>query len=90
MRFPDGSVPPCRHPNAKTEDRVRHALFLLTFPRLSSARGVASGLDVGANKVLDQIVVLDRDYMTVPAVEIRHIKPVMTMVGGRVVYKAAR
>jgi predicted amidohydrolase YtcJ len=29
---------------------------------------------------------LNRDYLTVPADEIRNIKPVMTMVGGRFVY----
>ena len=33
------------------------------------------------------LVVLDRDYMTVPAAEIRRIKPTMTMVGGRVVFE---
>ena len=31
------------------------------------------------------LVVLDRDYMTVPAAQIKHIKPTLTMVGGRVV-----
>lgn len=36
------------------------------------------------------LVVLDRDYMTVPAAEIRKIKPTMTMVGGRVVFQAAK
>ena len=35
------------------------------------------------------LVVLDRDYMTVPAAEIKHIKPTMTMVGGRVVFEGA-
>ncbi len=35
------------------------------------------------------LVVLDRDYMTVPAAEIKHIKPTLTMVGGRVVFEAA-
>jgi predicted amidohydrolase YtcJ len=85
---------------------------------------VVSGLDVGGNKVLDEmltreealiahtrsnaylffqektlgslevgkqadLVVLDRDYMTVPAAEIRRIKPRMTMVGGRVVFEGA-
>ena len=33
------------------------------------------------------LVVLDRDYMTVPAADIRRIKPTMTMVGGRVVFE---
>ena len=34
------------------------------------------------------LVVLDRDYMTVPAEEIKDIRPVMTMVGGRAVHRA--
>jgi predicted amidohydrolase YtcJ len=33
-------------------------------------------------------VVLDRDYLTVAADDIRNIRPVLTMVGGRVVYDA--
>jgi predicted amidohydrolase YtcJ len=36
------------------------------------------------------LVVLDRDYMTVPAAEIKHIKPTMTIVGGRVVFEHAQ
>jgi predicted amidohydrolase YtcJ len=36
------------------------------------------------------LVVLDRDYMTVPAAEIKRIKPTMTMVGGRVVFQRAQ
>jgi len=36
------------------------------------------------------LVVLDRDYMTVPAAEIKRIQPVLTMVGGRVVYSSDR
>jgi predicted amidohydrolase YtcJ len=32
------------------------------------------------------LVVLDRDYLTVPADEIKDIRPVMTLVGGKVVY----
>jgi predicted amidohydrolase YtcJ len=34
------------------------------------------------------LVVLDRDYFAVPATQIKDIKPVMTMVGGRIVYQA--
>ena len=34
------------------------------------------------------LLVLDRDYLTVPADEIRNLKPVLTMVGGRIVYEA--
>jgi predicted amidohydrolase YtcJ len=36
------------------------------------------------------LVVLDRDYMTVPDAEIRNIRPTLTMVGGRVVFSAAK
>ena len=38
---------------------------------------------------LADLVVLDRDYLTVPADQIKDIKPVMTMVGGKIVYDAA-
>jgi predicted amidohydrolase YtcJ len=38
---------------------------------------------------LADLVVLDRDYLTVPADEIKDIRPVLTMVGGRVVYDAS-
>ena len=37
---------------------------------------------------LADLVVLDRDYLTVPADQIKDIKPVMTMVGGKIVYDA--
>jgi predicted amidohydrolase YtcJ len=36
------------------------------------------------------LLVLDRDYLTVPADEIKDIKPVVTMVGGKVVYDAGQ
>jgi hypothetical protein len=39
---------------------------------------------------LADLVVLDRDYLTVPADQIREIKPVMTMVGGRIVYDGTK
>jgi predicted amidohydrolase YtcJ len=38
---------------------------------------------------LADLVVLDRDYLTIPADQIKDIKPVMTVVGGRIVYDAA-
>jgi hypothetical protein len=34
---------------------------------------------------LADLLVLDRDYLTIPADQIKDIKPVMTMVGGRMV-----
>jgi predicted amidohydrolase YtcJ len=37
---------------------------------------------------LADLVVLDRDYLTIPADQIKDIKPVMTVVGGRIVYDA--
>jgi predicted amidohydrolase YtcJ len=41
-----------------------------------------------AGKYAD-LLVLDRDYMTVPAEQIKDIKPLLTMVNGKVVYEAA-
>ena len=38
---------------------------------------------------LADLLVLDRDYLTIPADQIKDVRPVMTMVGGRVVYDAA-
>ena len=35
---------------------------------------------------LADLVVLDRDYLTIPADQIKDVKPVLTMVGGRVVF----
>jgi predicted amidohydrolase YtcJ len=43
---------------------------------------------IQAGKLAD-LVVLDRDYLTVPADQIKDIKPVMTVVGGKVVYDGA-
>jgi predicted amidohydrolase YtcJ len=34
------------------------------------------------------LLILDRDYLTVPADEIKDIKPLLTMVGGKVVHDA--
>ncbi|MDP2238817.1 MAG: amidohydrolase [Burkholderiales bacterium] len=36
------------------------------------------------------LLVLDRDYLKVPADQIKDIKPLMTMVGGKVVYEAGK
>jgi len=47
--------------------------------------------DLGAiqpGKLAD-LVVLDRDYLTIPADQIKDIKPTLTMVGGRIVYDSA-
>ena len=37
---------------------------------------------------LADVVLLDRDYLTVPPDQIKDIKPVLTMVGGKVVYES--
>ena len=44
-------------------------------------------LEVGK---LADLVALDRDYMTIPADEIIKIEPVLTMVGGRVVFETPK
>jgi predicted amidohydrolase YtcJ len=38
---------------------------------------------------LADLIVIDRDYLTVPADRIKDITSVLTMVGGRIVYEAA-
>jgi predicted amidohydrolase YtcJ len=63
---------------------------LIAYTR-SNARLVFQENDLGSiqpGKLAD-LVVLDRDYLTVPAEQIKDIKPLMTMVGGRIVYEAA-
>ena len=42
-------------------------------------------LEVGK---LADLVVLDRDYLSVPAAGIKEIEPTLTMVGGEVVWRA--
>ncbi len=43
---------------------------------------------IASGKLAD-LVVLDRDYLTIPADQIKDIKPVLTMVGGKVTWDAA-
>ena len=56
----------------------RNAFFLFQEDNLGS---------IQAGKLAD-LVVLDRDYLTVPVDQIKDIKSVMTIVGGRIVYDA--
>lgn len=44
-------------------------------------------LEVGR---LGDVVVLDRDYFTVPEDQIRHVRPVLTVVGGRIVHDSGQ
>jgi len=57
-----------------------------------NARFVFREKQIGSLEVgkLADLVVLDRDYLTVPADDIRNITSVLTMVGGRVVYEAGK
>jgi hypothetical protein len=56
----------------------RNAYFLFQEDNLGS---------IQPGKLAD-LVVLDRDYLTVPADQIKDIRPQMTIVGGRTVYEA--
>ena len=38
--------------------------------------------------MLADFVILDKDYLSIPEDEIRFIKPLMTVVGGQVVYQS--
>ena len=62
-------------------------LVLIAHTR-QNARFVFREKQIGSLEVgkLADLVVLDRDYLTVPADDIRNIASVLTMVGGRVVY----
>jgi hypothetical protein len=48
-----------------------------------------SNLGSIASGKLADLVVLDRDYLTVPADQIKDIQPTMTLVGGKIVWDAA-
>jgi predicted amidohydrolase YtcJ len=72
-----------RQPVTREEALIAHtrnnAFFLFRENDLGS---------IAPGKLAD-LVVTDRDYLTVPADQIKDIKPVITMVGGKVVYDAA-
>ena len=57
----------------------------------SNSYFVMSENDLGsiAPGKLADLVVMDKDYLTIPADQIKDIKPVTTMVGGKIVYDAA-
>lgn len=71
-----------------TDETVSRAEALVAHTR-SNAWMAFREDDLGSIEVgkLADLVVLDRDYLDVPEVEIRRIRPVMTIVGGEIVYR---
>ncbi|MCY3731944.1 MAG: amidohydrolase family protein [Rhodospirillaceae bacterium] len=71
-----------REPVSREQALIAHtrnnALFFFRENELGS---------IAPGKLAD-LLVLDRDYLTVPADEIKDINPVITMVGGRIVFDA--
>ena len=82
-RMPGGKVV-MRHPISREDALIAYTRQNAYFVFHESDLG-----SIQAGKLAD-LVVLDRDYLTVPAEQIRDIKPVMTMVGGRVAYNGDR
>ena len=78
-----GGVKVMRQPITREDALIAHtrknAYFIFQEDNLGS---------IQPGKLAD-LVVLDRDYLRVAADQIRHIRPVMTMVGGRIVYESA-
>lgn len=70
-----------------TDEPVTREEALIAHTR-SNAYLLFKDADIGSLEVgkLADLVVLDRDYMTVPADDIFNIEPLLTMVGGRIVY----
>jgi predicted amidohydrolase YtcJ len=73
-----------KHPISREDALVAHtrknAMLILQESNLGS---------IQPGKLAD-LAVLDRDYLTVPADQIKDIRPVMTMVGGRIVYEVGQ
>ena len=73
-------------------DVIQHQTLTREEALIAHTRGNALAMfqeqNLGAIKpgLLADMLVLDRDYLTVPADEIKDIRPVTTIVGGQVVY----
>ncbi len=73
-------------------DEIQHQTLTREEALIAHTRGNALAMfqeqNLGAIKpgLLADILVLDRDYLTVPADEIKDIRPITTIVGGQVVY----
>jgi len=61
----------------------------LRMATINGARALGIDDEVGSLETgkLADIVVLDRDYMTIPVDEIRDLNSVLTMVDGRIVFE---
>ena len=71
----------------KPEERITREEALIAHTR-SNAYILFMEKDLGTlekGKLAD-LVVLDRDYMSIAVDDMRNVKPVMTMVGGKIVY----
>ena len=86
-QFPDGTPPGGWHP----EERITMAQAVECYT-LGSAYAEFAEDRKGCIKEgkLADLVVLSRDIFTVPPREILDTKPVLTMVGGRIVFEAGR
>jgi len=92
-RTANGNVAPIRviqGPDAKLEGARALAVDPVVEADLAETLfrriGNMSGIEVGK---LADLVVVDRDYMTVPEDDLSEIQTLMTMVGGKVVYETA-
>ena len=70
------------HTVSREHALIAHAEQRVLFFRENDLGSIQSGR-------FADLVVTDKDYLTVPADQIKDIKSVLTMVGGRVVYDAA-
>jgi predicted amidohydrolase YtcJ len=70
---------PIRREDALIAHTRKNAYFVFQEDHLGS---------IQAGKLAD-LVVIDRDYLKIPADQIKDIRPLLTMIGGRIVYDAA-
>ena len=71
---------------SRSAARMRSLRTPARTPISSSRKTTSDRFSQGSSRTSSS---LDRDYLTIPADEIKDIKPMMTIVGGRLVYDAA-
>jgi hypothetical protein len=74
------------HPRLRTRRPLLQAPAHIVVPDDGQQAAILGSIAPGK---LADLVVLDRDYLTIPADQIKDIKPVLTMVGGKVTRDAA-